>query len=352
MGKLFFKDKPVVGLDISSTSIKLMSVDTKKWTVLGYGSIDVDPAKMQSSLETDGEYINEQLQLLLKDKTLGEFGSNHVVMSIPTSRTYSRSVTITNESTAPIEESIRLEAEQYVPIPVGQLYIDHEITHKDKDTTTALMCAVPQKIVDNCVKAASLSGLEVIMVEPGMLSVARLLRYTEDGSLPTVVVDIGSAATDVAIIDGTIKVTGGLPIGGNTFTLDISEKMKVSLEKAHQLKVLNGLNSSPKQKLIVGALEPNLKRIVQEIKKIVRYYIERVPGARNIEQVIIVGGGSNVPGIGEFFTDNLVIASRVASPWQMLNFAKLPQPARQFKARYITVAGLASVIPEEIWKND
>ncbi len=350
MGKLFFTDKPVVGLDISSTSIKLMSVDTKKWTVLGYGSIDVDPAKMQDSLESDGEYVKEQLQLLLKDKTLGEFGSSHVVMSVPTSRTYSRSVTISNETTGPIEDSIRLEAEQYIPIPVAQLYIDHEITQKDKDTTTALMCAVPQKIVDNCVNAASASGLEVIMVEPGMLSVARLLRYTEDGSLPTVVVDIGSASTDVAIIDGTIKVTGGLPIGGNTFTLDISEKMKVSLEKAHQLKVLNGLNASPKQKLIVTALEPNLKRIVQEIKKIVRYYIERVPGARNIEQVIIVGGGSNVPGIGEFFTDNLVIASRVASPWQMLNFAKLPQPARQFKPRYITVAGLASVTPEEIWK--
>ena len=350
MSKIFFKDKPIIGLDISTTSIKLMSVDTKKWTVLGYASIDVDPAKMQNSLEGDGEYINEQLQLLLKDKTLGEFGSNHVVMSIPTSRTYSRSVTISNDTTGPIEDSIRLEAEQYIPIPVAQLYIDHEITQRDKETTTAIMCAVPQKIVDNCVNAASASGLEVVMVEPGMLSVARLLRYTEDGSLPTVVVDIGSASTDVAIIDGTIKVTGGLPIGGNTFTLDISEKMKVSLEKAHQLKVLNGLNSSPKQKLIVSALEPNLKRITQEIKKIVRYYIERVPGARNIEQVIIVGGGSNVPGIGEFFTDNLVIASRVASPWQMLNFAKLPQPARQFKPRYITVAGLASVTPEEIWK--
>lgn len=350
MNTLFHKDKPVIGLDISPTSIKLMSVDTKKWTVLGYGSIDVDPSKMESSLDTDGEYIGEQLQKLLKEKTLGVFGSNHVVMSIPTSRTYSRSVTIDNEVTSPIQDSVRLEAEQYIPIPITQLYIDYEITHKDKEATTALMCAVPQKIVDNCVKAASNSDLKVVMVEPGMLSVARLLKYTEDGSLPTVVVDIGAAATDVAIIDGTIKVTGGIPIGGNTFTLDISDKMKVTLEKAHQLKVLNGLNPSPKQKLIMGALEPNLKRIVQEIKKIIRYYVERVPGARNIEQVIIVGGGSNVPGIGEFFTDNLVIASRVASPWQMLNFAKLPQPARQFKPRYITVAGLASVKSEEIWK--
>lgn len=45
-----------------------------------------------------------------------------------------------------------------------------------------------------------------------------------------------------------------------------------------------------------------------------------------------------------------VVLSTVASPWQMLNFAKLPQPARQFKPRYLTVAGLASVKNEEVWK--
>lgn len=350
MSKLFLKDKPIIGLDISTTSIKLMSIDTKKWQVLGYGSIDTDPTAMETSLDTDGAYIEKQLQKLMHEKLLGVFGSNHVVMSIPTSRTYSRSVTIPTSVTSPLDESIHLEAEQYVPIPIAQLYLDYEITNRDKDGTTALMCAVPRKIVDNCVNAAKACNLKVIMVEPGMLSVSRLLRYTEDGSLPTVIVDIGSASTDVAVVDGTIKVTGGLPVGGNTFTLDISEKMKISLEKAHQLKVLNGLSSSPKQKVIVGALEPDLKRIVQEIKKIIRYYIERVPGARNIEQVVIVGGGSNVPGIGDYFTDNLVIASRVASPWQLLNFAKLPQPARQFKPRYLTVAGLSSVKPDEVWK--
>ncbi len=350
MSKLFHKDKPIIGLDISPTSIKLMSVDTGKWTVLGYGSIDVDPQKMQMSLNTDGAYIAEELQELIKSKTLGSFRSNHVVMAVPTSRTYSRSITISGDVKSSIEESVQLEAEQYIPIPIAQLYIDYEITHKDKESTAALMCAVPQKIVDNCVRAAAQAGLEVIMIEPEMLSVARLLRYTEDGSLPTVVVDIGAAATDVAIIDGTIKVTGGLPIGGNTFTLSISEKLKMSLEKAHQLKVLNGLSPSPKQKQIHEALDPDLKRIVQEIKKIVRYYTERIPEARTIEQVIIVGGGSNIPGIGDYFTDSLVIASRVASPWQMLNFAKLPQPARQFKPRYLTVAGLASIRPEEIWK--
>lgn len=348
MSKLFHKDKPIVGLDISATSIKLMSIDTRRWTVLGYGSIDIDPQKAQDSIETDGGYIGEQLRALIGEKTVGTFGSNQVVMSIPTSRTYSRSVHV--QTTGSLVDAIRLEAEQYVPIPVSQLNIDYEVTNKDDSSIVALMCAVPQKVVDNCIDAATSAGLEVIMVEPGMLSVARLLRYTEDGTLPTIIVDIGSATTDIAVIDGTIKVTGGLAIGANTFTIGISEKLKISLEQAHQLKVLNGLSPSPKQKQLVAALDPSLKRIIQEIKKIMRYYKERIPGARDIEQVVVVGGGSNIPAVGDYFTENLMIASRVASPWQVLDFAKLPQPARQFKPRYLTVAGLASVKPEEIWK--
>ena len=87
-----------------------------------------------------------------------------------------------------------------------------------------------------------------------------------------------------------------------------------------------------------------------ETKKVIRYYNERLMKDSKIEQVLIVGGGSNVPGIGEFFTNALIMPSRVASPWQRLNFGSLKEPAKQFRPRYITVAGLASIAPQEIWK--
>ena len=75
----------------------------------------------------------------------------------------------------------------------------------------------------------------------------------------------------------------------------------------------------------------------------IRYYSERMDDAAKIEQVLVVGAGSNVPGIGEYFTNELVMPARVASPWQRLNFGQLTQPGKQFRSRYITVAGLASV---------
>ena len=81
-----------------------------------------------------------------------------------------------------------------------------------------------------------------------------------------------------------------------------------------------------------------------------RYYSERISEQRKLEQLLVVGSGSNMPGIGEYFTNELVIAARVASPWQKLNFGKLPEPARQLRPRYITVAGLAIISPRSIWK--
>lgn len=350
MSNYFYKDKPIIGLDINQTGIKIMAVNAKKWTVLGYGSLDVDPSKLQQSIESDGAYLAEQLTKLVETKVVGELSSEHVVMSIPTSKTYSRSVTLPSDIKGDVLDAIRLEAEQSIPVPIDQLYLDYEITSKTDDAIVAYTCAAPRHIVDTCIAAANTAGLKVVMVEPSMNAVARILKMSEHGELPTVIVDIGAATTDVAILDTTIKVTGGVAVGGNTFTLDIANALNIPLEHAHQLKVLNGLNTSKQQRKLSKAVSPSLVKVTSEIKKIMRYYEERVPGARKLEQVLIIGGGSNMPGIGDYFTENLRLASRIASPWQLLNFAKLPQPARQFKPRYLSVAGLALVKPKEIWE--
>lgn len=350
MSKYFYKDKPVVGLDISQTSLKIMAVSAKKWTVLGYGSLELDPMKLQQSLDGDGVYLAEQLKKLVDEKIVGHLPSNHIVLSIPASRTYSRSITLPSDVKGDLLDVVRLEAEQSIPVPVDQLYIDYEVTSRTKDVISAYTCAAPRHIVDNCIAAVEQAGLQTVVVEPSMNAVARLLKANEQGDLATIIVDIGAATTDVAVLDTTIKVTGGLAIGGNTLTLDISKALNIPLEQAHQLKVLSGINTGEKQRKITKAVTPSLQKITSEVKKIMRYYDERVPGARKIEQVLIIGGGSNMPGIGEYFTENLEIASRIASPWQNLDFGKLPQPARQFKPHYISVVGLALIKPKEIWQ--
>lgn len=351
MAKLFYHDKPIIGLDISQTGIKMMAVDPKKWLVIGYGSVDLDPAKMQKSLDSGDSYLSDNIQALLKSKIVGELPSNHAVVGVPASRTFSRTFTIPLKAEKNLKDAVELEVDQYIPIPIASLYVDYEIINRSKTDLTIIMTAAPKMLIDNCMKAAQGAGLLPIMIEPSINAVARVLETTEEAHLNTLIIDIGPASTDIAVLsDGAIRVSGGIGIGGNTFTLDIAKKLNIALENAHQLKVLNGLNAGPRQAKIVSALQPSLQRITNEVRKVIRYYNERLNDDQVIEQVLVVGGGSNVPGIGDFFTNELVMAARVASPWQKLDFGKLTQPGKQFRPRYITVAGLASVDQREVWK--
>ncbi|RYF28905.1 MAG: pilus assembly protein PilM [Chloroflexi bacterium] len=317
MKKLFYKDKPLIGLDISSTDMKIMSIDLKHQVVLGYGTIDLDPLRIKKAFDETDEYLTESLKTLLDKKLIGTLSSDQVVLGIPTARTFSRTFTIPTSAEATLKDAVALEVGQYIPLPITLLYVDYEIIER---------------------------------VEPAINAVARVIKTAEEGYLPTVIVDIGAANTDIAVLDGSVRITGGIATGGNTFTLDIAKKLSVTLENAHQLKVLNGLAPGARQEKITAALRPSLRGIVTETRKVIRYYNERLSNERRLEQVLVVGSGSNVPGIGEYFTNELVMPARTANPWQALDFGELTQPAKQFRSRYITVAGLSNVPKGAMWE--
>jgi len=351
MTQLFYKDKPIIGLEISTTDIKVMSVDPKKWLVLGYGSLDLDPLRIKESLEGDSDYLTTAIQKLLKEHVVGELQSDHVVIGVPTAKSYARTFSIPSSAVNNIKDAVEVEVDQYIPLPSSTLYIDHEIIEKDKKSVTVLMSAITKSVVDKATAAVAAAGLETVMVEPSINAVGRMMTATEEGNLPSVIVDIGVAQTDIAvIIDGTVRVTSSIALGGNTFTIEIAKRLGLSLQNAHQLKVLNGLNAGTRQAKITSSLKPTLDKIISETQKVIRYYNERLNKNRKLEQILIVGSGSNLPGIGEYFTNSLVMPVRVASPWQKLDFGELTTPAKQYRSRYITVAGLASVKPGGIWK--
>lgn len=344
MTKLFYRDKPIIGLDISQTGLKVMAVDVKKWLVLGYGSVDLDPIKMQTALDKPDGYLIEGLTKLLKEAVIGELPSNHVTIGLPMARTFSHTFIIPASAESTLANAVELEVEQYIPLPMNSLYIDYEIVERNEEALTVAMSAVPRTLVDICVDAAKAVDLRPILIEPGINSVARIIETVEEGNLPTLIVDIGTISTDIAVMDaGVIRIGGSLNVGGNTFTVEIAKKLDIALENAHQLKVLSGLSAGPRQAKVTSALTPSLQRIVAEIRKVLRYYTERLNENYKIEQVLVVGAGSNMPGIGDYFTNELVMAARVASPWQKLDFGTLTQPSKYVRPRYIAAAGLASI---------
>ena len=345
---LFLHKRPIMGIDISYTYIKIMSIDPEKWRVTSYGSINTDPIKLRQSLTGSSTYLADLLKDMLQKNIVGTLPSDQVVVSIPTNVTYSRSVTLPTAAVRKLDDAIALEASQYIPVALSELNLSYEILSETEENIDILMSAAPKRIIDTVTEACNSVGLTVLAVQPSINAVARLITLTEQGHLPTVIVDIGAADTDLAILNERIRANASIQIGGNTLTYAIADKLKVSLESAHQMKVLHGLSHGSKQEKIREALEEPLSQIISEIHKIIRYYNERLDASQIIEQVIVVGSGSDIPGLGDYFTNELVMPARIASPWLALNFGDLPQPAKQFRPRYISVAGLATTKAEDI----
>ena len=350
MNGIFYKKKPIIGLEFSRTGLRVASIDREKMQVEGYGSIELDPSKVSDDLSASREYIIQKLNKLYSEKITGKLDSKRIILGIPTIKTFARTFTLPSDQESKIKSAVDLEAEQYIPMPLENLYIDYQIINRAKDALTVLMCAVPKKYIDDLIDILEEFGFEIALIEPSIYASARLLDATKEGGMPTVVIDIGPGDTDIAVFDGVVRVTGGLNMGGNTFTLEIAKKMDLTLENAHQLKVLSGLSPGPRQAKVSAALRQPLLKMVDETKRIMRFYVDRFPDAANLEQVIIVGSGSNVPGLGEFFTNELIMPARVASPWRSLNFSGDSQPTKNIRSRLSTASGLSLVDPKETTK--
>ncbi|GAC1499327.1 MAG: hypothetical protein NVS1B10_01940 [Candidatus Saccharimonadales bacterium] len=80
----------------------------------------------------------------------------------------------------------------------------------------------------------------------------------------------------------------------------------------------------------------------------VRYYEERYSSKEPISQIVILGGGANIPGLSSYLTNSLRIAVRHVEPWLYLDENKLQPPSAADKPMYSTVAGLSLANPSEV----
>lgn len=347
--KSFFKIKNIVGLNIGVNDLTLMAFELgrSKPRILAYSSLKLDSAKAKTSLETQDGYLEEQLRILLTKNLVGKFDSNYIFVTIPTINTFSRTLQLPIKIKGDLDNAIDLEVEQYIPVPRASLGISYEIINQDADTLNVSLSAAPTGILNRVIQVVQSADLEPILIEPSMNSIARLIINTEKGNLNTLIIDMEVSYTDIAILDQVVRVSSSIETGARHFTQAISNHLDVPLEKAQQLKVLSGFSKGNLQDKLTEALKPPMEKILTEINKIVRYNTDRLNG-QPIEQVIVVGNGSNIAGLSDFLTNELQLPVRIANPWQDFNFGKLPRPNRVAISRYLTVAGMAWLDAKEI----
>lgn len=348
---LLYKDKPVFGLDIGFSSLKVMQIERvgKKRVVSAYGVCGFDSKAIVDGIIKDPELIAKAARELFSKNLVGDITTRRAVIAIPAVRTFNRTVQLPKLNRKELDESIKLEAEQYIPLPLDSLYLDYDIIRQTEDSIELLVVAIPRAIIDSYLTLTRLLGLEIAAIETTIGSGSRLFVQAEENSVPTVLIDFGSVSSDITIYDQTLVVTGTVPGGGDSFSSLISDTLNVSKQEAHVIKTKYGLGVSKKQKEIANSLAPLLDQHLKEIRRMIRYYEERSDTNRKIGQVVTMGGGANMPGLSEHLTNQLRLPVRMCNPWQRLDFGGLQPPGSVEKSMYVTVAGLALIEPAEIF---
>ncbi len=348
---LFFKDKPIFGLDIGFSSLKVMQTELHgdKRRVIGYGTALFEPGSVKDGVIIDPENIAKATYDLFANRIIGSVTTRRVVLSIPAARSYSRNVHLPKLQPKELKDAVRLEVEQYVPLPIDDLYMDHTIVKETDDGIELLVVAVPRRIVDSYLQLAKLLHLEVVGIETTISAGGRLFLQAENNDVPTVLIDFGSLSADLTIYDNGLVVTGTVSGGGDDFSNLIAATLNVSKQEAHIIKTKYGLGVSKKQKEITEGLTPILQQMTKEIRRMIRYYEERTDTQRKITQVVTMGGGANMPGLSDYMTNILRIPVRMCDPWQNLDFSSLQPPNSVEKSMYVTVAGLSLANPKELF---
>ncbi|MBI5421485.1 MAG: pilus assembly protein PilM [Parcubacteria group bacterium] len=320
----FFGPKKVLGLDIGTSSIKIVELALgKQPQITNYGVIEnanhlTQPSKsLQSSAHAMGpENISDLLkQLLTKTGIRG----GEVYATYPIFSSFATLLEFPELSPEEVERTISYSFRQYVPltpqetayewIEAGEKRISQPGDVGGGGTIKKLffLTAISKKIVANYTVAIEKAGLHLKSIESETLSVLRILRAASSLEEKTIaVLDIGAYATNIIVIrNGYVVVNRGLDSGGGDITRSIARGLGVDGSHAEEVKKTQGLTYSVEQAAVHQLVYFALDSILEEAKRVFEMYKSKFD--EPISEVVLVGGSSLLRGIDGYFSEKVGI---------------------------------------------
>ena len=342
---LIYREKPIFGFDLGTRTAKLVQLkpNRKGYEVLGYGYANFPAEAIVEGIIVDPEEIASALKPLLKQMSYGKITATRVAVSLPVSKVFTRTLQLPHMEDSDLAEAIQLEAEQYIPVPVTDLYIDHEIIETTKEHIEVLLVASPRAIVDSFMKLFEIMNLEVAFIESSLGSVIRSTSADLPKNKTTLVADFGSVSIDLTVFDQVIRLTDTIAVGGDDLSESLVKALGVPMDKANEIKYKFGLDTSDIQPQIMAALDRQLQIIVSEMKRVIKYYAEKGGEKHGVESIVLSGGSAGLAGFPEYLAKQLNLPVVVSNPWKELKLHRIQEISKRDYAIYTTAIGLAKL---------
>jgi len=303
------------GIDIGASSIKMVQFEKKKNQLDLISAGVVQNPFPNFNIEIDQTLVS-LAELIKKLKSDSGISANKVVASLPERKVFTTTLELPQMKESELSQAVLWEAENVVPYPLSDVNLDWEILNEIKSTNgekiKIILVAAPVALVDRYLMVFENAGLELLSLETDTLAQIRSVKtfFPNIFELDTLVVDLGAESTNlIALERGSFFSVRQVPTGGLAITRNIVSELNLDLVKAEEYKKVYGLSPQLEGK-VASAIEPVLKIIVGEIKKMQGFFEESTK--RNISLVYLTGGGALLPGLSEYLVKSLGVEVHLA----------------------------------------
>ena len=327
LAQLFGTKKPsVVGLDISSTSVKLLELGRvgSRYRVEAYA---VEPLPQDAVSEREirePEAVGEAIKRVLsrskssiKNAAVAVAGSAVITKVIQMDKNYSED---------DMESQIQVEADQYIPYPLEEVALDFEVigeSEKAPDKVDVLLAASRSENVYCRVDAVELGGLETKVVDVEAYAMERAFGLLEN-QLPdqgegkiVAIVDVGATMTSLSVLEDFKTIyTREQVFGGAQLTEEIQRRYGLSYEESGMAKKQGGLPDDYEPEV----LEPFKEAVIQQVSRSLQFFYSSSQYSE-VDHIVLAGGCAVIDGLEDMLEERLGVSASIANPFADMSIA-------------------------------
>lgn len=315
------------GLDIGDRSMKIALVRKRgsAWALASHGSIEVPAGVLEEGIIKNSAELGKRLALLVAAASGSRIRTTYAHVCLPETKTFIKRISVRARSESELPAAIREELVNHIPLPPEELYLDWEVLEKNNEggPTDVMVGAVPRAISDAYTQFLLGAGIKPVSLQIEAEAILRSILPAKR-SLPEAlaVVDIGATRSSFICYDkGIIQFSVTLALAGDNLTRLIQNRLNITPEEAEKAKRLFGLDPKEAEGALVDVIMPEIRELVDSIKRNMEYYDEHFENTSPIRTLVLAGGGAYLKGFEELLARELAgVTVYAANP--LINVAK------------------------------
>ncbi len=318
MGLLGNAKTPLVGVDISSTAVKLLQLSESggRYRVEHYAVEPLPPNAVVEKNIVEVEAVGEAIK-----RAVARSGTKlkHGAAAVSGSAVITKIIPMQGDlEEDELEDQVQVEASNYIPYPIDEVSLDFEVlgpVPNNPEMIQILLAASRTENVEVRQMALELGGLTAKVVDVEAFAMENAFKLVSDQlSVPrdavVALVDVGATMTTLNVLRNQRSIyTREQIFGGKQLTDEVMRRYGLSYDEAGQAKRQGGLPESYE----IEVLEPFKEAMVQQVSRLLQFFYAGSDFNR-VDQIVLAGGCASINGIAQLVEEQIGVPTVMANP--------------------------------------